>query len=272
VSTVELARVALAELKRRYAAGGEAATPEVLRALREDRREGARELADALSSRARRQREERRRLSGLYALERGLAKRGYARVAGVDEVGMGPLAGPVVAAAVVLPPDAWLPGLDDSKRLSRAARERLAREIGRIAIDFAFGSVEPDEIDRVNIYQAGLLAMRRAVEGLAAPADALVVDARRVPGVACYQEAVAGGDSSVAAIAAASIVAKVDRDARMAELDRHHPGYGFARHAGYGTPEHLEALAALGPSPIHRRSFEPVRACAASAGDACPTS
>ena len=269
---MELARVALAELKRRYADGFENATPGVLRALREDRREGARELADRLAGRARRARDERRRLSGLYALERALARRGHARVAGVDEVGMGPLAGPVVAAAVILPSGAWLPGLDDSKRLSRAARERLAHEIERVAIAFAFGSAEPDEIDRVNIYQAGLLAMRRAVEALGAPVDALLVDARRVPGISCHQESVVGGDSRVAAIAAASIVAKVHRDAHMAELDRHHPGYGFARHAGYGTRDHLAALAALGPSPIHRRSFEPVRACAARSEGPCRTS
>jgi ribonuclease HII len=272
LSGVELARVALAELRRRFAVGAETPTPEVLRALQQDRREGARELAHALDGRARREREERTRLSGLYALERELASRGYARIAGVDEVGMGPLAGPVVAAAVILPADAWLPGLDDSKRLSRGARERLALEIGAIAIDAALGIVEPDEIDRVNIYQAGLLAMRRAVEALCEPADALVVDARRVPGIACHQQSVVGGDSRVAAIAAASIVAKVYRDARMAEFDRHHPGYGFARHAGYGTPEHLEALAALGPSPIHRYSFEPVRRSRARSSNACPTS
>jgi ribonuclease HII len=114
--------------------------------------------------------------------------------------------------------------------------------------------------------------MRRAVEALALPADALLVDARRVPGVACPQQAVSGGDATVAAIAAASIVAKVHRDARMAELDRRHPGYGFARHAGYGTREHLAALAALGPSPAHRRSFEPVRQSAERTGRMCPTS
>jgi ribonuclease HII len=269
---VQLARVAIAELKARYAAGALDATSDVLRSLRGDRREGARALAETLAGRARRETAERNRLSGLFALERELASLGHTRIAGVDEVGMGPLAGPVVAAAVILPPDAWLPGLNDSKRLSRIARERIAREIEHVAVDIALGSVEPDEIDRVNIYQAGLLAMRRAVEALAAPPDALVVDARRVPGVICRQESLVGGDSRVAAIAAASIVAKVWRDARMAELDRHHPGYGFARHAGYGTPEHLAALAALGPSAIHRRSFEPVRACAARFGDACRTS
>ncbi len=269
---MELARVALAELRLRFGPGGESATPDVLRALRADPREGARQLAESLVGRARREADERGRLSELFAIERRLARAGHARVAGVDEVGMGPLAGPVVAAAVILPADAWLPGLDDSKRLSRVARERLAREIENVAIDRALGIVEPDEIDRVNVYQAGLLAMRRAVEGLACPPDALVVDARRVPGVRCRQEALVGGDSRVAAIAAASIVAKVFRDARMAELDRHHPGYGFARHAGYGTPEHLEALGRLGPSPIHRWSFEPVRASASRFGASCPTS
>ncbi len=275
----ELARVALAELRTRFFVAGERASPRLLRALRADPREGARELADALSERLRRERAERRRLGRLYTLERSFASRGHARVAGVDEVGMGPLAGPVIAAAVILPANAWLPGLDDSKRLTRAARERLAREIAALAIDCAIGCAEPEEIDRVNIYQAGLLAMRRAVEALAAPADALLVDARRVPGVACPQEAVAGGDATVAAIAAASIVAKVHRDARMAELDQRHPGYGFARHSGYSTREHLRALERLGPSPVHRHSFEPVRSSAeraglsaARAGGACLTS
>jgi ribonuclease HII len=269
---LKLARIALAELRIRYGPGGESPTPAVLRALRRDPREGARELAEALASRERRSTREFERLTALFAYERELALCGHVRVAGVDEVGMGPLAGPVVAAAVILPADAWLPGLDDSKRLTRAARERLAREIDAIAIDRAFGSVEPDEIDRLNIYQAGLVAMQRAVSNLREPPDALLVDARRVPGIACRQEAFVGGDARIAAIAAASIVAKVFRDAQMAELDRHHPGYGFARHVGYGTAEHLEALDALGPSPIHRHSFEPVRACAQRFGVPCRTS
>jgi len=269
---VDLARVALVELRRRFAPDAPPATLEILRALRADSREGARALAEILAGRQRRLGAERRRLADLFALERALASNGHTRIAGVDEVGMGPLAGPVVAAAVILPRDAWLPGLDDSKRLSRVARERLAREIEDVADGIGFGSVEPEEIDRVNIYRAGLLAMQRAVLALAAPPDALCVDARRVPGIACHQESIVAGDSRVAAIAAASIVAKVRRDAHMAELDRHHPGYGFARHAGYGTPEHLAALAELGPSPIHRRSFEPVRVCASRRRQACPTS
>jgi ribonuclease HII len=272
LSAAELARLALAELRLRFAPGAEPVTPSVLRALREDPREGARELAESLEARRRRDSAERRRLSRLFALELALARAGHVRIAGVDEVGMGPLAGPVVAAAVVLRADAWLPGLDDSKRLTRAARERLAGEIESAAVDIAFGCAEPEEIDRVNIYQAGLLAMRRAVEALAVPPDAVLVDARRVPGLACRQEAVVDGDARVAAIAAASIVAKVRRDARMRELDRHHPGYGFAQHVGYSTAEHIAALHALGPSPIHRRSFEPVRACAARFAGPCPTS
>jgi ribonuclease HII len=269
---VELARIALAELRIRFATGGESPTPAVIRALRRDEREGARALAEALAARERRTSREHRRMTALFAYERELAQVGHVRVAGVDEVGMGPLAGPVVAAAVILPGDAVLPGLDHSKRLSRAARERLAREIDAIAIDRALGWVEPEEIDRLNIYQAGLVAMQRAVLNLKEPPDALLVDARRVPGISCRQEAFVGGDARIAAIAAASIVAKVWRDAHMAELDRHHPGYGFARHAGYGTAEHLEALGTLGPSPIHRHSFEPVRVCAQRFGVPCRTS
>jgi ribonuclease HII len=216
-----------------------------------------------VTTRARLAARERRRHARLGLLERRLRDEGYARIAGVDEVGIGPLAGPVVAAAVVLPPDARLRGLDDSKKLTRALRERLAAEIAEVALDLGVGFVDVDEVDALNVYRAGLEAMRRAVAALAAPPDVLVVDARRVPGVACRQESLAGGDARVAAIAAASVVAKVRRDAHMAELDHCHPGYGFARHAGYGTPEHLAALRQLGPCPVHRRSFEPVRAAAA---------
>ncbi len=225
-----------------------------------------------MTTRARLAARERRRHVRLGELERRLRLEGYTRIAGVDEVGIGPLAGPVVAAAVVLPPDARLRGLDDSKKLARAVRERLADEIAKLALDLGVGFVSVEEVDALNVYRAGLEAMRRAVAALAAPPDVLVVDARRVPGVACRQESLHGGDARVAAIAAASVVAKVRRDACMAELDRHHPGYGFARHAGYGTPEHLAALRALGPCAIHRRSFEPVRAAAARTPMPCRTS
>ncbi|MGH0035198.1 MAG: ribonuclease HII [Myxococcota bacterium] len=233
--------------------------------LREDPRAGARGLAETWERRLLARRAERERLGRLLARTRALRAAGALRVAGVDEVGVGPLAGPVVAAAVVLPDDAEarsLSGLDDSKRVSRSARERLAAELRRCAVDIGIGRVEPGEIDRLNIHRAGLLAMRRAVAALAAPPDHLLVDARRVPGVDCEQTPIVGGDGLEAPIAAASIVAKVYRDAVMVGLEDRHPGYGFARHMGYGTAEHMDALRRLGPSPIHRRSFAPVAAAA----------
>ncbi len=179
-------------------------------------------------------------------------------VAGVDEVGMGPLAGPVVAAAVVLPDRVDLPGLDDSKRLAPPVRERLARAIREQAVALWLATVSPAEIDRRNIYRAGLEAMRRAVEGLGRTPDHVLVDGREVPRLAVPQTRIVGGDRSDGSIAAASIVAKVHRDALMVRLERRYPGYGFARHKGYATREHLEALLRLGPCPAHRRSFAPV--------------
>jgi len=169
-----------------------------------------------------------------------------------------------VTLAFILPGLALI-GLDDSKRVRAEERERLAAEIRARALAWALGCVEPEEIDRVNIYRAGQLAMQRAAAALGLVPEAVVVDGRSVPGLPGHQVAVVGGDSRVASIAAASIVAKVHRDRLMLAADRAHPGYGFARHVGYSTPEHLEALARLGPSPIHRRSFAPVR------GAACPT-
>jgi ribonuclease HII len=261
---VELTRLGIAELRRRYAAEGATVTLTVIRKLRADPRAGARELAEELSARRADLGHERRRVTRLWQLERGLSERGHLRIVGLDEVGMGPLAGPVIAAAVVLPLGAALLGLDDSKKLRPEARESLEREIRASAVEVTLGRVEADEIDQVNIYRAGQLAMRRAFQALSAPPDAAVVDGRRVPDLPCHQVAVVGGDARVASIAAASVVAKVHRDALMRELDALHPGYGFARHMGYSTPEHFEALRRLGPSPIHRRSFEPVRAL-------CPT-
>jgi ribonuclease HII len=179
-------------------------------------------------------------------------------VAGVDEVGMGPLAGPVVAAAVVLPERPELPGLDDSKRLGPPARERLARAIRAQALALGVGVVPPGEVDRLNVYRAGVEAMRRAVLALRPAPDHLLVDGRRIPGLALPQTPLVGGDRRDGSIAAASIVAKVYRDRLMLRLERRHPGYGFGAHKGYATRAHLEALRRLGPSPAHRRSFAPV--------------
>ena len=182
------------------------------------------------------------------------------RLAGVDEVGRGPLVGAVVTAAVVLDPARPIDGLADSKKLTPARRERLATAIRERALGWALGRAEPDEIDRLNIYHATHLAMVRAVEALAIDVDAVLVDGNRSPVFACPAEPVVKGDGRVPAIAAASILAKVSRDREMLEMDRLYPGYGIAGHKGYPTPVHLEALKRLGPTPIHRRSFAPVRA------------
>ncbi len=266
---METEGISLAELRARYSPEGAPIDEALLEGLRGDRRAGAHALARQLERRLGRERRESGRLRELYSAESELVAAGLAPVAGVDEVGMGPLAGPVVAAAVVLAGEP-LRGLRDSKQLARPARERLEREIRARAADVSVAEVSPAEIDRINIYQAGLLAMRRAVEGLGRPARQLLVDARRIPGLTMPQRPVVRGDATIASIAAASIVAKVWRDRRMRELDARHPAYGFARNAGYGTPEHLAALETHGPSPVHRRSFAPVARAGPEAP--CPTS
>jgi ribonuclease HII len=229
----------------------------LLRTLRGDPRAGAAALAERVARRLAEARAERARVARLFVLRRRLRSEGASRVAGVDEVGMGPLAGPVVAAAVILPDRVELPGLDDSKQLAPAVRERLAAAIHAQALAVAIGEVWPSELDRLNVYRAGLEAMRRAVAGLAFAPDHLLVDARTVPGATCPQTALVQGDARDGSIAAASIVAKVHRDAIMRRLEGEHPGYGFGRHMGYATREHLAALRRLGPCPVHRRSFAP---------------
>lgn len=238
--------------------GSETALHRLAAELGRDRRAGARALAETCRRRATRLGRARARAAALFALRDRLWADGLRRVAGVDEVGMGPLAGPVVAAAVILPEAVDLPGLDDSKRLPRAARERLAGAIREQALAVGVGEVSNQEVDRINVYQAGLLAMRRAVESLDEKPDHLLVDARTVPGIAVPQTALIGGDGRDGSIAAASILAKVHRDAIMCRMDRRYPDYGFRRHMGYGTPEHLAALRRVGPCPIHRRSFAPI--------------
>ncbi len=186
-------------------------------------------------------------------------------VAGVDEVGRGPLAGPVVAAAVILAPRPLPRGLTDSKALSEADRDALDIKIRDRAIAWCIAEASVSEIDSINILQATLLAMRRAVAGLALRPTAVWVDGNRSPGIAGSLRCVVGGDGQVPAISAASVIAKVARDRQMAELDAQFPGYGLAAHKGYGTAFHREALSRLGPTPIHRYSFAPVaRAATAS--------
>ncbi len=190
-----------------------------------------------------------------FVFERRAWLRGCRHVAGVDEAGRGPLAGPVVAAAVILTPDTVLLGLDDSKRLSPARREALAPEIRRVAVAWSVAVVDVAEIDRLNIAQAAFEAMRRAVRGLGVAPDHLLVDGFPLPGAPCPQEGIVGGDRLSHSIAAASVLAKVERDRLMDALSREYPGYGFEIHKGYPTLAHREALLRLGPSAVHRRSF-----------------
>lgn len=181
-------------------------------------------------------------------------------ICGVDEVGRGPLAGDVVTAAVILDPTQPIVGLDDSKKLTEKKRERLFGEIQAKALAWSVGRASVQEIDELNILHASLLAMQRAVASLPVAPDHALVDGNKIPpDMPCSAEAVIGGDASEPAIAAASILAKVTRDREMVELDTQYPGYGLARHKGYPTKAHLQALAELGVTPIHRRSFGPVK-------------
>ena len=186
-------------------------------------------------------------------------KTGTIFVAGVDEVGRGPLAGPVVAAAVILDPARPIVGLADSKKLSEKRREELAEIIKEQALSWALGRAEVEEIDRLNILQASLLAMQRAVMALQPTAEFALVDGNRCPELACPAEAIIKGDDRVPVISAASVIAKVARDQEMVQLDQTYPGYGLAKHKGYPTRAHLESLRQIGVSIIHRRSFGPVR-------------
>jgi len=192
-------------------------------------------------------------------------------VAGVDEAGRGPLAGPVIAAVVILDPARPIAGLRDSKRLAPARREALAREIRRCAAGFAIGAADVAEIDRLNILNATLLAMRRALVALPERPSCIIIDGNKAPQTSdlslnCPVDTLVGADLCVPAVSAASILAKTHRDALMRDLDRTYPGYGLARHFGYPTAAHVAALRALGPSPIHRLSFAPVRAVLLESG------
>jgi ribonuclease HII len=256
---VRVTRYVLTELRRRYVIEGrplDAATEAVLRA---DPRPGARAILDAIGRRRFENRSEGQRLRKLLQYETALWTQGVVHVAGVDEAGMSPLAGPVAAAAVVFAPNARVPGVDDSKKLDAPTRERLALEIKQTAVAWSVGFAEVEEIDTINIYWAGMLAMRRAVEGLSVAPEHVLLDARRLKELSVPQQRIIKGDSKSLTIAAASILAKTSRDLRMRQLDAEYPGYGFAKHKGYPVREHVVALRQLGASPVHRRSFAPVR-------------
>lgn len=193
-----------------------------------------------------------------FDLERAAFARGFARVAGVDEAGRGPWAGPVVAAAVILDPEALPEGINDSKKLTYAKREEI-HDIILARAEVGIGIIDVTVIDRDNILQATYAAMIQAVAALASAPLLALIDGNRAPRLACLTETIIEGDGKCLSIAAASIIAKVTRDRLMIDLDRQCPGYGFAKHKGYGTADHQEALARLGPSAHHRRSFEPIR-------------
>lgn len=249
----------LRELSRRYVERGRPLPVALERMLLEDPRPGARALLALVNRRRRAHRAEGQRLRWISRHERALWQRGVELVAGVDEAGMSPLAGPVAAGAVILPVGWRTVGVDDSKKLDARQRERLAAIIRKDAIAWAVAFVEPAEIDRINIYWAGLLAMRRAIETLSIAPQHLLIDGRRLKEIEIPQTRVVHGDARCVTIAAASILAKTARDAHMLELDALYPGYGFARHKGYPVRAHQLALRRLGPCPEHRRSFEPVR-------------
>src|SRR5436190_1470991 len=243
------------EIRQRYLDQTKPVSAQIVNRLQRDPRQGARRLYATMKKRYEREREERLRLEAMRHFELVLWKSGVRDIAGVDEAGVGPLAGPVVAAAVMFPPDTDIVGVDDSKKLDPETREALAREIREKASGIGVGLCTVAEIDEINIYHASLLAMRRAVEALPRKPQHVLVDARTVPGVDMPQNMFNKGDGINFSIAAASIIAKTERDHMMDALEREYPGYGFAAHKGYGTAEHRQALQQLGPSAIHRKSF-----------------
>jgi ribonuclease HII len=251
-------QLSLKEIQDKYAADA-TVSPAILRKLQRDPRTGARRLYKMLAKRYDDQKKEKNRLDAMLHFERLLWKAGIERIAGVDEVGMGPLAGPVVAASVVFPPGTEIAGIDDSKALDEDTRNQLDQEIRSRATAFAIGRVEVEEIDRINIYHAGIRAMHLAVSNLPVAPQHILVDSRTIPGFTQPQNSFDKGDGINFSIAAASIVAKVYRDRLMTELDAQYPGYGFASHKGYATPEHQRAIRELGPCAIHRRSFDYIR-------------
>jgi ribonuclease HII len=258
----------LKEIQEKYFSGEAPVSPQILRRLQRDPRAGARKLYKALSRRFEDQTRERKRLDSMLHFERVLWRAGIVHIAGVDEVGIGPLAGPVVAAAVVFPPNTELDGIDDSKALDEETRCRLDATIRANASGIGIGVLSVDEIDRINIYHAGIRAMQVAVSLLPVAPQHVLVDSRTIPDISQPQNSFDKGDGINFSIAAASIVAKVYRDNLMAQLDTAFPGYGFADHKGYATPAHQEAIRRLGPCSIHRKSFDYIRELCGEYSDA----
>jgi ribonuclease HII len=256
---MKVSYLSIEAIREQFVHGSQPVSAHSLNKLGRDPRQGVRKIYELLKKRYEKERTERLRIQNMLNFERLLWKSGVRSVVGVDEVGMGPLAGPVIAAAVVFPPDVVLAGVDDSKRLDSEQRVKMEVAIRQTATAIGIGIAEVGEIDSLNIYHAGLLAMRRAIDGLPLKPEHLLVDGRIIPDLGIPQNSFNKGDGINFSIAAASIVAKTYRDRIMDELEKEYPGYGFAHHKGYGTPEHQTAIRELGPCPVHRLSFPVIR-------------
>ena len=252
---LNLSMLSVAEIRRHFLDQKDSDPPGLLARLQKDPREGVRKIYHHLRNRREKENAERRRIESMLNLERVLWKSGIRHIAGADEVGVGPLAGPVVAAAVIFPPGVFISRVDDSKRLSPRVRREVAQTIRQRALGIGVGLAEVAEIDELNVYHAGLLAMRRAVESLPLRPEHLLVDARNIPGLSMPQNKFSKGDGLSFSIASASIVAKTYRDQLMVELGQTYPQYGLDRNKGYCTREHQEAIRRHGPCAIHRKSY-----------------
>lgn len=232
---------------------------DIMAHIRQDERSSVQKLVASYDKRQEKMRQEYERIHAMYDYEGIYYRQGFMQVAGVDEVGRGPIAGPVTVAAVILPPYTFIPGLNDSKKLSEKKREELYDQIMDLALAVSCVSYDRHKIDTLNIYEATRQAMYEAVRTLSVPAEAVMVDAMKLPDLTCPVESLVKGDAKSANIAAASIIAKVTRDRYMKEMDKEYPGFGFAIHKGYYTELHKEALINQGITPLHRRSFEPIK-------------
>ena len=259
IMATDLSNLSVEEIRQHFGLDNQPISTHVLNSLKRDPRRGVHSIYQRLRKRYQKECEERVRVDRMLNLERVLWQSGIRHIAGVDEAGVGPLAGPVVAAAIVFPPDIYLPGVDDSKRIAPEQRNQLAHEIQTHATGIGIGIADVAEIDRLNIYHAALLAMRRAVEALPFAPQHVLVDARTIPTITIPQNPFNKGDRTNFSIAAASIIAKTHRDALMREFDAQYPGYGFASHSGYGTAQHRQAIRSLGICAIHRKSFPVIR-------------
>lgn len=251
-----MTQLTVAQVKERL--NDDTLTSQELALFKEDSRKGVQQLVQRYHKEIRQKQELRSQYEKMMVFEEDLFQRGFTQIAGIDEAGRGPIAGPVVAGAVILPRDYYLEGLNDSKKLSLKNREAYFERIKADA-DWGVGIVTNEEIDQINIYQASKLAMKRAVEDLSGHPEHLLIDAMELDAISSPQTKLIKGDERSVSIAAASVIAKVTRDRMMAEIDERYPMYEFRNNQGYGTKPHVEALKSHGPSPVHRKTFAPVK-------------